>query len=170
MTRRLERSLRLHERVAHELADAAASVEPSRWFEPVAPGKWSAAQIVEHLNCTYDILLQELGGGTGMEIRTSRLTRALLWMTIVPRIVFLGRFPRRAPAPRETRPVASEPLGQTEAIEGFRARAEEVDRAVRAARPEQKITHAYFGAASLANGVVFCARHIQHHGAQLPRG
>ena len=58
--------MQIHDRAARALIAAAEAVGESRWSEPVAPGKWSAAQILEHLLATYDVVLRELSGGSGM--------------------------------------------------------------------------------------------------------
>lgn len=137
------------------------------WFVPMSEGKWSPAEVLAHLVSTYDTLLRELAGGAGMAIRTKLWQRWLLRLTVVPRLLAGGAFPKGAVAPRETRPGGV--VDRAESIALFRRRAAELDEAVRLAKDGQRITHAYFGSATVAHGVLLCVRHIQHHTAQLIR-
>lgn len=161
----LARALELHRSAVDDLVARAVSVPDRGWQEPIGAGKWSPAEIVAHLVCTYDTLIAELGGGAGMRIRTSFWQMWLLRLTILPRILASGVFPKGAVAPRETRPQAG--LGRDEGLALFRERAGQLEAAALAARPGQRLTHAYFGAAKLSHGVLLCTRHIEHHAAQL---
>jgi hypothetical protein len=162
----LKNALELHEASAETFAASAAAVPPERWQVPLNDGKWSPAEVAVHLIAAYDVLLRELRGGAGMEIRTSAWQRFILRFTIVPRVK-KGLFPRGARAPRETRPAGPLPR-QVEGVALFRERARELVDAALSAPPGQRLTHAYFGVSSLAEGIVVCARHIEHHRRQLP--
>jgi hypothetical protein len=162
----LKKALELHAANAEAFAASAAAVPPERWQVPLNDGKWSPAEVAAHLIAAYDVLLRELRGGAGMEIRTSAWQRFILRFTIVPR-VRKGFFPPGARAPRETRPSGPLPP-RGEGVALFRVRARELDDAARSAPPGQRLTHAYFGVSSLAEGIVVCARHIEHHRRQLP--
>ncbi len=161
-------AFRIHGSIASAFAAAAEAVEPEAWFRPRGEGKWSPAQIADHLIRTYDVLLREVRGGAGMKIRTRPWMRIALKLLYMPKILRGGRFPEKAPAPPEIRPAKelSELLDQKSAVALFRQRAAELDAAVQE-RPGSKITHAYFGTHDAALGVLFCARHIEHHRAQL---
>ncbi|MCM2316240.1 MAG: DinB family protein [Thermoanaerobaculia bacterium] len=158
-------SLALHDSAVGDLVAKAERVPEAQWFVPMGEGKWSPAEVLAHLVCTYDTLLRELAGGAGMAIRTRLWQRWLLRLTVVPGLLAGGAFPKGAVAPRETRPGGV--LDRPESIALFRRRAAELDEAARNAKTGQKITHAYFGPATVARGVLLCARHIQHHAAQL---
>lgn len=164
----MNKALEIHASASTALLAAAEAVPSGRWHEPVAEGKWTSAQIVAHLIATYDILLSDLRHGTGMRVLTSWWQRILLRATLVPRLLAGKPFPKNARAPRETRPETV--LEQAAAIELFRERTREIEEEARKAAPSKRISHAYFGFASVAHGVQLCARHIQHHLAQLPRG
>lgn len=160
----------LHAASAAEFADAAEAVAPEAFAAPTAPGKWSPAQIVDHLNRAYDTLLGELAGDAGMEVRTKAWQRLLLRWTLVPKILRGAGFPAGARAPREIRPVDAL-ADRASLLASFRDRAARFDaeiRLVHGKRPRAKLTHAYFGSAPLADAVILCARHIEHHRAQLP--
>jgi hypothetical protein len=162
-----QRELALHRRATETLLEAASRVDDARWNEPIAEGKWTPSEILDHLITSYEVLLRELSGGGGMQIRTSAWQQVLLRLLYVPRILRTGWFPKGARAPRETRP-AGRGLTKAESTALFRTRAEEFETAVRAAPPSQQLTHAYFGTWSVTRGVALCARHIEHHAAQLP--
>lgn len=159
----------VHAAAADDLVAAVRALPDDAWQRPLADGKWTPAQIVHHLNLTYDVLLGELAGGAGMKVRTRPWQRVLLRATVARRILGGKGFPRAAPAPREIRP-EGDPGTRDEALAGFRDRAERFTAAaeeVRTSRPRARLTHAYFGEASVAEGVLLCGRHIQHHTAQL---
>jgi DinB superfamily len=165
---RWSRALALHRSASAAFADAAKAVAPGAWHLPRAEGKWSPAQITDHLIQTYDVLLRELQGGSGMRVRTRFLQRMFLRLTLMPRLMRGARFPERVPAPPEIRPTGAP--GQQDGIALFRRRAAELEataQQVLAQVPRARLTHAYFGPSSVANGVLFCARHIEHHRAQI---
>lgn len=166
---RWSRALAVHRSSSAAFAAAAEEIEPDAWHRPRAEGKWSPAQMTDHLIQTYDVLLRELEGGEGMRVRTRFLQRVFLRLTLMPRLLRGGRFPERVPAPPEIRP-ANAPADQQNGITRFRRQAAEFEATVQRVRkqsPHAQLTHAYFGPSSLANGVLFCARHIEHHRAQI---
>ena len=157
--------MQIHDRAARALIAAAGAVGESRWSEPVAPGKWSAAQILEHLLATYDVVLRELAGGSGMRVRTPYWQQLLLRLAVAPRILRGRGFPRGAPAPRELRP--GEGVARQHGLALFEERVRQFESAATRASAGQRITHAYFGKASVPTGVLLCARHIEHHTSQF---
>ena len=157
----------LHTRAAAELIAVAERVPAERWLVPRADGKWSPAEVLEHLTLAYEVILRELEGGGGMQIRTKWWQRILLRFTMVPKILRGEGFPSGARAPRETRP-SSPALDQHAAIARFRDLGTLVEQKA-AQSDRKKLTHAYFGSASICDSMLLCARHIDHHRAQLPR-
>ena len=164
--RRTEKALDFHAASVAKLVSEAESVDPGRWNEPLAEGKWSPAEVVSHLVAVYDVVLSELRGGQGMAVRTQFLMRMILRLTVAPRIIRKGIFPSGVRAPRETRPVETM-NDRVQAIARFRERAGEFERAAREAPAGQKVTHAYFGAAPLPIGITLVSRHIDHHRKQI---
>lgn len=166
---RWSQALAIHRSASAALATAAEEVEPDAWHRPQADGKWSPAQITDHLIQTYVVLLRELEGGEGMRVRTRFLQRVFLRLTMMPRLLRGAGFPERAPAPPEIRP-SKAPADQQDGVALFRRRAAEFEAAAQRVlkqRPSAQLTHAYFGRSSLAVSVLFCARHIEHHRAQI---
>lgn len=156
----------LHARAAAEFAAAAERVPSERWLLPRAEGKWSPAEIVEHLTLAYEVLMREMDGGPPMRIKTKLWQRILLRMTMVPRILRGEGFPEGARSPRETRPPSGNP-DQRAAVEKFRNTAAAFASKA-AAAPRTRITHAYFGKSAMPEALLFCARHAEHHLQQLP--
>ena len=163
----LDRALQLHDQAVDALVSAVSSVPPDRWGAPYLEGKWSPGEITAHLVATWDVLLQELGGGPGMALRTNWWQRVLLRSLMVPRLLAGKSFPRNAKAPRETRPAA--PLPDREAaLAAIGARSDAIrSESRKAAELGRVLTHAYFGKASVDRGVILAARHVQHHAAQI---
>ncbi|MBA4170510.1 MAG: DinB family protein [Chloroflexi bacterium] len=146
-----------------------ASVPAEAWMQPHAHGKWTYAELMQHLTLTYDVLSQELEGGPAMSVRTAWWQRILLNLTVRPRIIRGGGFPRGAPAPREVRPktVTADPGEAALIFAAARARFERAVAAARADNPGMRITHAYFGRRPLEEALRFCAAHLRHHQAQM---
>ena len=167
MRSEMQRVLGILSDAATNLSASAERIPPDAWIAPIGDGKWSPAEILEHLNLTFDVLLRELNGGVGMAVMTKAWQRILLKLMIVPRLLRGGAFPRGARAPRELRPRVT--CAQSEAIAGFRERAAQLAAAAEKSEsvPRTRLTHAYFGTASVAKGVLLCARHIQHHQKQI---
>ena len=162
-----ERVRDIHSQAADALASTAESIPSEAWLAPIGEKKWSPAQIVEHLNCAYDVLTRELEGGQGMVVQTTIWQRILLRIFLVPKLLRGGAFPRNARAPREIRPATANP-DQRQAVADFRARAARFDAAATEADARgAELTHAYFGHAPVAEGALLCARHVQHHQKQL---
>jgi hypothetical protein len=163
----LDRALLLHDQAVDALVSAVSSVPPERWVAPYQEGKWSPGEITAHLVATWDVLLQELGGGPGMAMRTNWWQRVLLRLLLLPRLLAGKSFPRNAKAPRETRPAA--PLPDREAaLAAIGARAKAIPtQSQEAAAHGRVLTHAYFGKGPIDRGIVLAARHVQHHTAQI---
>jgi len=158
-----------HGSAVSSFASAAEAIEPAAWHLPRAAEKWSPALVTGHLILSYEVLMDELGGGAGMRIVLPAWKRLFLRFTLLPRLLRGDGFPRRAPAPPEIRP-ADAPPDPASGAALFRQRAQEFETAVqnaRARKPPARITHAYFGTVSLARAVLFCARHVEHHQSQL---
>ena len=164
-----EAARKLHSDAAASVAAAAELIPAEKWLAPRAGGKWSPAQVLEHLSLAYDVLNRELTGGPGMQIRTKLWQRLMLRLVMLPKIMRGGGFPEGARAPREFRDPVGNP-DQRAAIASFRERAAKFE--ALAAGAEQsgrrvRLSHAYFGRSNVRNAVVLCARHVQHHCAQL---
>ncbi|HSJ08275.1 MAG TPA: DinB family protein [Longimicrobiales bacterium] len=162
----------LHDEAVAAYADAALAVPAERWSVERAPGKWSPAQITQHLILAFEAAQRDIRDGVPMALRTKWYHRLVLRFTYQRRLLRQGIFPSGARAPRESRP--AEVTGTAEELVArFRSLAAEltgdVERA-RSARPGARITHPYFGSTPLADAMFISARHIHHHRGQLPGG
>lgn len=164
-----ETARRIHADAVAELIATAETIPAHAWMTPRAEGKWSPAEIVEHLNLAYEVLRSELAGGSGMRVRTKWWQRILLRFTILPKIIRGEPFPTGVRAPREIRPTAVTP-DRAVAIATFRERAAYFEREAADAerlRPRFRLKHPYLGNLSVRDAVAICGRHIAHHRTQI---
>jgi hypothetical protein len=157
-----------HAAALAEFTAAARRVPSERWTEPLAPGKWSPAEVTGHLAEGYQVLNVELAGGAGMRLLGPPLQRWVLRHTLLPRILGSGRFPARARAPAETRPHRVEARPE-EGIAALNRLAEQfIDTlGARASVERVRLTHAYFGRLDVRQAVRLCVVHTRHHARQL---
>lgn len=162
----LATALGVHRGASRRVVEAVGAMTPEIWEHPIAPGKWPPERIVAHLSAVYRVVLDELAGGPGMAVRTKPVRRFLLRRFLVPKLLRGGAFPRAAPAPRETRP--EEPHRErAEALRTFGELAARFEVAAQNAPAKAHVTHAYFGAAPVPEGILLVSRHLEHHAAQL---
>ena len=139
-------------------------------MEPAAPGKWSAAELTEHLCLTYDGVLKELGGGPGVRVRVTGFKLLVIRWLVMPRFLGKGFVPPGVRAPREVVPTHPNP-DRAAALTRFRNRALEFEQAIapRLADRKGRVTHPFFGQLTMAQGLRFVEVHLRHHTKQLPR-
>jgi hypothetical protein len=143
-------------------------IAPEHWTQPLAPGKWTPAEITSHLTESYQVLRGELAGRPGMQLRLRRLQRWVLRYTVLPRILSTGIFPEGARAPRETRPRAVT-LDAKTALQAFSTQADGFIQELsdRARGGRVRLTHAYFGSMSARQSLILVTVHTAHHARQL---
>ena len=159
----------MHDRAVAGYASDAGNIRS--WMQPLAPQKWSAAEITTHLILAFEAVLREAAGGPPMQLKGTRFKRFMLRHVIMPRIIRGDGFPRAA-APRETRPIDVSADAAT-TIARFRALGAQVTADLSARRmqqPDLRFTHPYFGSIELLQAVRVSARHIDHHRRQLSQG
>ncbi|HEX6039843.1 DinB family protein [Longimicrobium sp.] len=149
--------------------DAAGRLSDVAWTRPWAPGKWTPAQITEHLVMTYRVFIGEVTGGPGMKLKLTGFRRRLLRMFLLPHMLFHRTFPRGAPAPRELRPADAALPARAQALEQMRELGERFEREASRARASgwTHVTHPFFGPIDLTRGMRLAAVHIEHHTRQL---
>ena len=157
-----------HAAALEQFVAAVRNLPPASWNRPLAPGKWTPAEVSSHLTASYRIMRAELAGGPGMALRLPRLQRWLLRHTILPRILRGRPFPEGARAPRETRPREI----MEDVSNAVRTLVQEADAlvdelAARARASPVSFTHAYFGSLSARQGMQLLAAHARHHARQL---
>jgi hypothetical protein len=161
-------ALARHAAAAGAYCETASGIGEAAWDAPYAPRKWSPAQITEHLTRTYDVVLNQLRGGSGLRVRSNWVVRGLLRTTVLRWIFRHRALPRGAKAPSE---VVPERVGgtQAEAVARMAARAREFEQEVWERRGHRglHLTHHLFGEIALLPGVDFVAIHIEHHHRQI---
>ena len=159
-----------HQSSLGRFLEAARAIPVAEWEIPLAPGKWSPAQQVEHVRLVYEVLGRELAGGQGLVIRTKWWQRAVLRFKILPGILAHGKIPARAPAPREARP-GSGPFEREPLLAATLAAGTAVQRSLheRKDTPGAAVTHHIFGRLTLPQIVRFGTVHNDHHTRQLQR-
>ena len=112
--RRWERAVREHRAALSAFLQAALGVPAEAWERPLGEGKWSAAEVTEHLALSYEAALRERTGGGAMAPRVSSRRQTVLRWFLLPHMLFHRTMPRVS-APREVRP-APTGLGREEAL------------------------------------------------------
>jgi Protein of unknown function (DUF1569) len=154
-----------HAAVAEFIA-AARVMSPQQWITPREPGKWTPAQIAEHLAITYEYgrTLAEGKATGGIPFFLKPIARRM----ILDSTLKAGRFTRKGRTPKmfepsATPPAASVVLSRLEnALAGF-------ERAVQSGLPEsrQTLDHPFFGKIATTDYMRLQAIHARHHHAQL---
>ena len=157
-----------HRASIESYAAAVRSLDDAAWTRPWAEGKWTPAQVTEHLTLGYRAFLREVRGEGGMKMKVFGLRLRLLRWFLLPHILFHRSFPAGAVSPREIRPVEGSP-DRDAALAELLATAAEAEREIEAARdrPGAVLTHPYFGGIPLARGLKFAAVHVEHHTRQV---
>ncbi len=163
-----QEAIRQHLDAVRAFVDAASTLNAESWRRPVGAGKRSPAEITEHLKLVYEASLRELKDGTGVDIRSSWLLQRFLRLTILPRILKTGQFPKNAKSPHEMRPTTVDE-GQPQALAQFTSLAGEFQSELvkRKGVTATRLTHHVFGHLSALEGLRLLTLHIVHHQRQL---
>ncbi len=149
---------------------SASRMDDRTWRLPVDSGKWTPAQITDHLLRTYRIALDQVRGGPGIKPQYGFLLRQILRLAFLPRIFRTRRLPAGAKAPVEIRPSDSNIPRETALRQLTDVSAEfETELLSRRNEKDLRLTHHVFGAVKPLRGVDFVAIHTEHHTRQLPR-
>jgi hypothetical protein len=159
-----------HERAVAELLAAIGEVPAARWAEPPATDRWSAAEVVRHLELTYLHLGREQRGEVTSRVLPRPWRAWLLRRLILPRLLAGAPLPRGVRAPREVRPdgATSSPAAATAAlVQAVREWAGAM--ATQASDQGARATHPFFGKLPLLTMLRFTTLHTRHHCRQLQR-
>lgn len=143
----------------------ACSVPPERWAAPRAPGKWSPAQVVEHVALAYETNTQLFRGP--VPGGAPRWVRPLIRKFLLGLVLRRGDFPRRSRAPKVMEPNVSQSAGPPSELLPRLQSAVDVFQTSAAAHPRDTLDHPYFGHVPLTDIVKLSEIHTRHHAAQL---
>ena len=150
------------------VADLIAVAERSagHWTAPRAPGKWSPAQVTEHVARALDESAKLVAGEPNKFPRLPFFLRPLLRAFLFNRSLRLGGFPKA----RTSRPFdpASGPSDPAAARDRLQAAAAGFDQACRSRVGEGPVRSATFGDVGLVDYVKFQEIHVRHHTKQIP--
>lgn len=157
-----------HRAALEAYAAAVRALDEGGWTRPIAEGKWTPAEITEHLALTYRAFLQELSGGEAMRMKVRGIKLRLLRWLLLPHMLFHRTFPKGAVAPREVRPEGGG-ADHEAALAGLLELGERCEAAIEQARhrPGAVVTHPYFGGIPVVRAWRFGAVHLEHHTRQL---
>ncbi|HEY4306138.1 MAG TPA: DinB family protein [Gemmatimonadaceae bacterium] len=163
MNRKVEKLIEQNRSAAADFAAAARAIPEGAWTSPIASGKWSPAQHVEHVGRAYGAAVLDIVNDQPMRlIGTPRQRR--WWRLIGLNMVRLfGRLPHGAPAPREIRPVERSTHDRSALLNELDEHVRSFENAVGGANEQRGFMHPYFGALTLADGVRLIATHTRHH-------
>ncbi len=138
------------------------------WHEPLAPGKWSPAQLGEHVARTLDEAANVVLG------RRTTLPSVPALFRPLARILF-RRALRKGSLPRSRTTPELDPQGGPETPEEAAGRLQTSlqrfrDSCLEARQEGDRIRHPAFGNVALSECARFVALHTLHHTRQLPGG
>lgn len=156
-----------HRRALDSVLRTASNVPADAWNHAPAEGKWSPAQVVEHLRMTYTTIRAELGGREGFRIRLSWLQLKLVRWRFLAAITREGRFPPGTPAVREVRPGPG-PYDREQLLAQLRSEGEAFEQEIRAASASGRLlSHPFLGKLTIDEGLALVTHHLRHHEKQL---
>jgi len=169
MSRRtLESAAADHRAEVAAVGETLGEVPEDAWGLPLGHGKWSAAQVAQHLTVLYTPLVSELSGGPSIGLRFPAWKRFAARKIFLPRILRGNWYPRGMESPPEAHPAppfpsrSDAPRRLNEAAAGF-------ERAICAAHAtgRGRVTHPYLGKLTAPDALRFLAMHARHHRRQL---
>lgn len=145
---------------------AQARTTAATWTTPVRPGKWSPAEVAEHITISYRQTagLMKDGVSDGFP-KLPALLRPLVRRIAFAPVLKTGRFARPVKTFKSLTP-EHPPATPDEAAARLLATLDAFEAAVRA-MPADTVRHPAFGTISAADYVLFQAHHTRHHQAQL---
>ena len=158
-------------RAVSAFVDAARAVSPTQWTTPRAPGKWSPAQVTEHVALAYEQSRRMLDGtftGPAKPWYQQLLARWLGLPSLLKRGGF-GKGPFQGPDFIEP---SGSPPSSVALLARLDAAARDLEGNLAAASDPRRVTvdHPIFGRLPLADLLHFLLIHTNHHRPQLSAG
>jgi hypothetical protein len=149
--------------------DAAEIIPDAEWKSPWGPGKWTRAQVAEHLALSYEAGLRELATGEPMRMKLGGWRLKVARWLVLPHILFHRSLPLRARSPREIRPPEQVTARKGDLLRRMRELGERYELEMERARSDGggALTHPYFGRLDAVRAMRFVAVHLEHHTRQI---
>jgi len=162
----IETALADNRAAIEEFVAAARNVDAAEWNTPRAEGKWSAAQIAEHLAIVYEYNRKVVTGTAGKG--APALLRPLLRWFVVTSTLKSGGFTRKGRAPRIFHPTAS-PTAAAPLLARLATAVAGFENDIRSGHPEGRhtVAHPFFGTLPTVAYLRLQAIHTRHHRSQL---
>jgi hypothetical protein len=161
----LTSALAAHRAAVNDLGGVAERAT-QHWNTPRAPGKWSPAQVVEHVAMALEENANVIAGRSSKIPTLPAIVRPLVRI-FFNRILRTGKFPKaktnRAMDPAKGPPTAADARPR---LEGALAKFEAECRAAAAAN--RRVASGAFGLVSLEDFLRFNELHVRHHTNQIP--
>ena len=163
----LEAALADNHSAVEEFIATARAMNAQQWTTPRAPGKWTPAQIAEHLAITYEWGVELVKGtppGGGAPFFMRPLIRR---MFVIPSLK-AGRFTRTGKTLKIFEPSAAPPASAV-VLPRLESAVASFETAIRSGSPEarQTINHPFFGSIPTTDYLKLQSIHARHHHAQL---
>lgn len=164
--RRWARAVREHHAALAALQATIRGYPTGDWIRAPREGKWSPAEVAEHLALVYREMLAELDGAPPLRRRAGPvMTRILRWV-LLPHILFHRTIPVRSTAPCEVRPRRGDLPGPDETARSLGELGARLEGRL-AADGGARVVHPYFGSLDAATALRLCAAHMEHHHRQI---
>jgi hypothetical protein len=163
----LQTALHSHRQAVDAFLAAARVMPSAQWKQPRKPGKWSPAQIAEHLALAYEVNRGILhGAAPGASVPA--LLRPLIRTYLLQPVLWTGRFFPGSRSPKVFQPTGS-PVTQDVLLARLQAGAQAFEKYVSGAEGTH-VEHPFFGRLPLVDFVRLQEIHMKHHYRQLPSG
>jgi hypothetical protein len=165
----LDDAINANRQAAQRFLATARAVASAKWSTPIAPGKWSPAQIVDHVAISTEVALRAI-----KEDKTvgsfPRLLRGIPRAMVFNKTLKAGQFPSGMRGPKIFAP-SGEHFAFEKSKERLERAVEQLESHVRtmAKSGKESFEHGFFGKLSVADYVRFNGLHSEHHEKQLPR-
>lgn len=162
----IETALADNRAAVEEFIAAARGLDAARWDAPLAPGKWSPAQIAEHLAIVYEYNRKVVTGTAGKG--APKFLRPLAKWFVVTKTLKAGAFTRKGKAPGIFQPTAA-PAAAAPVLARLAAAVTGFENDIRSGHPEARhnVAHPFFGTLPTVDYLRLQAIHARHHRSQL---
>lgn len=163
----LDSALEAQRTAADAFESAVRAVPDASWNVPREPGKWSPAQVADHVVVSTRVARGAFAGTAGMA-GIPRFLRGLARTFYFDKVVMKG-FPRKGKGPPAFAP-AQDPAPRADLLARLEEEVAAFEEAARTGRDAGRITleHGFFGRIAIGDYVLFNARHLDHHAPNFP--